>query len=72
MNHIQFCSISEMSPNRLDASGYLVSVGDNTTDEVRLSLVQGGHQVIQLALEVGGDSLATLALLPVLVLWAKN
>ena len=32
-------------------SGLLVSVGDNTTDEVRLSLVEGGHQVIKLALE---------------------
>ena len=56
----------------LNSSRNLVGVGDNTTDEVRLSLVQGGHQVIQLALEVGGDSLATLALLPVLVLWAKK
>ena len=45
-----------------------MSVGDNTTDEVRLSLVESGHQVIKLALEVGGHGLATLALLPVLVL----
>ena len=45
-----------------------MGVGHHTTDEVGLSLVEGGHQVIELALEVGGDSLATLALLPVLVL----
>jgi hypothetical protein len=44
-----------------------VSVGDNTTDEVRLSLVQSGHQVIKLTLEVGRHSLATSLLLPVLV-----
>ena len=43
-------------------------VWHHTTDEVGLSLVEGGHQVVELALEVGGDSLATLALLPVLVL----
>merc|ERR1719458_1527582 len=52
----------------LDASGLLVGVGHNTTDEVGLSLVEGGHQVIKLTLEVGGHSLAALALLPVLVL----
>ena len=45
-----------------------MGVGHHTTDEVRVGLVEGGHQVIKLALEVGGDSLATLALLPVLVL----
>merc|ERR1719278_2147230 len=52
----------------LHTSGDLVGVGHNATDEVGLGLVEGGHQVIKLALEVGGDSLATLALLPVLVL----
>merc|ERR1719191_1045147 len=53
----------------LHTSGLLVGVGHHTTDEVRLSLVQGGHQVIQLALEVGGDSLAaTLLLLTTIVL----
>merc|ERR1719400_2346188 len=52
----------------LDASGLLVGVGHNTTDEVGLSLVEGGHQVIKLTLEVGGHSLAALALLPVLIL----
>merc|ERR550539_1077955 len=52
----------------LNTSGLLVSVGHNTTDEVRLGLVEGRHQVIQLALEVGGDSLAAALLLPVLVL----
>ena len=45
-----------------------MGVGHHTTDEVGLGLVEGGHQVVELALEVGGDSLAALALLPVLVL----
>ena len=45
-----------------------MGVGHHTTDEVGVGLVEGGHQVIELALEVGGDSLAALALLPVLVL----
>ena len=45
-----------------------MGVGDNTTDEVGLRLVEGGHQVVELALEVGGHGLASLALLPVLVL----
>ena len=49
-------------------SGLLVGVGHHTTDEVGLGLVEGGHQVIELTLEVGGHGLATLALLPVLVL----
>merc|ERR1719422_1842472 len=52
----------------LNSSRNLVGVGDNTTDEVGLSLVQGGHQVIKLALEVGRDSLAATLLLSVLVL----
>ena len=45
-----------------------MGVGHHTTDEVGLGLVEGCHQVVQLALEVGGHGLATLALLPVLVL----
>merc|ERR1719189_2917254 len=49
-------------------SGLLVGVGHHTTDEVGLGLVEGGHQVVELALEVGGDSLTALTLLPVLVL----
>ena len=53
---------------RLHPSGLLVGVGHHTADEVRLRLVQGHHQVVQLALEVGGDSLAAALLLPVLVL----
>merc|ERR1719410_3173236 len=52
----------------LNSSGDLVGVGDNTTDEVGLSLVEGGHQVIKLTLEVGGDSLAATLLLSVLIL----
>ena len=36
----------------LNTSGLLVSVGDNTTDEVRLSLIQDTHEVIKLTLEV--------------------
>merc|ERR1719454_1634066 len=52
----------------LDTSGDLVGVGHHTTDEVGVGLVESGHQVIELALEVGGHGFATLALLPVLVL----
>merc|ERR1719433_1862270 len=52
----------------LHTSRLLVGVGHHATDEVGLSLVEGGHQVVELALEVGGHGLATLALLPVLVL----
>merc|ERR1719356_1316587 len=52
----------------LNSSRDLVGVGDNTTDEVGLSLVEGGHQVIKLTLEVGGDSLAATLLLSVLIL----
>ena len=51
-----------------NTSGLLVGVGHHTTDEVGLGLVEGGHQVVELALEVGGHGLAALALLPVLVL----
>ena len=43
-------------------------VGYHATDEVGLGLVKGGHQVIQLALEVGGHSLSSFSLLPLLVL----
>ena len=52
----------------LHAARLLVGVGHNATDEVGLGLVEGGHQVVELALEVGGHGLAALALLPVLVL----
>merc|ERR1712079_194806 len=52
----------------LDTSGDLVGVGHHTTDEVRVGLVEGGHQVIKLALEEGGHSLAASLLLPVLIL----
>ena len=52
----------------LHTARLLVGVGHNATDEVGLGLVEGGHQVVELALEVGGDGLAALALLPVLVL----
>ena len=45
-----------------------MGIGHHTTDEVGFGLVEGGHQVVQLALEVGGHGLAALALLPVLVL----
>ena len=45
-----------------------MGVGHHTTDEVGLGLVEGCHQVVELALEVGGDSLTALTLLPVLVL----
>merc|ERR1719330_392149 len=52
----------------LHTSGLLVGVGHNTTDEVRLGFVEGGHEVIKLALEERGHSLTTSLLLPVLVL----
>ena len=44
-----------------------MGVGHHTTDEVGLSLVEGAHQVVQLALEVGGDGLASALLLPATV-----
>ena len=52
----------------LHTSRLLVGVGHHATDEVGLGLVEGGHQVVELALEVRGDSLAALPLLSVLVL----
>merc|ERR1719412_461985 len=53
---------------RLHTSGDLVGVGHHATDEVGVGLVEGGHQVIKLALEEGGHSLAASLLLPVLIL----
>ena len=47
-----------------------MGVRHHTTDEVGLGLVEGGHQVVELALEVGGHGLAALALLPLLILWS--
>merc|ERR1711884_355005 len=52
----------------LHTSGDLVGVGHNATDEVGVGLVEGGHQVIKLALKEGGHSLAASLLLPVLIL----
>merc|ERR1712242_70051 len=52
----------------LHTSGDLVGVGHHATDEVGVGLVEGGHQVIKLALEEGGHSLAASLLLPVLIL----
>merc|ERR1712076_326033 len=49
-------------------TGLLVGVGHHTTDKVGVSLVEDTHEVVQLALEVGRHSLATLALLALLVL----
>ena len=43
-------------------------VGNNAANEMGLGLVKGGHQVIQLALEVRGHRLASLALLTFCVL----
>ena len=57
---------------RLHPAGLLVSVGHHATDKVGLGLVEGAHQVVELALEVGGDGLAALALLPILVLWCLD
>ena len=54
--------------NRLNASRDLVSVRDNTSDEAGFGLVEDTHQVVQLALEVGGHRLASLALLALSVL----
>ena len=44
-----------------------MGVWHNTADKVGLGLVEGGHQVVKLALEVGGHGFPALALLPVLV-----
>merc|ERR1712079_270011 len=49
----------------LHTAGDLVGVGHHAADEVWLGLVEGGHQVVKLALEVGGHSLAASLLLPV-------
>ena len=43
-------------------------VGNDAADEMGLGLVKGGHQVIQLAFEVGGDSFPSFSLLPLFVL----
>ena len=43
-------------------------VGNNAANEMGLGLVKGGHQVIQLALEVRGHSFSSFSLLPILVL----
>ena len=40
-----------------------MGVGHHTTNEVGLSLVEGRHQIVQLALEIGGYCLASLAFL---------
>merc|ERR1712079_751961 len=47
----------------LHTAGDLVGVGHHAADEVWLGLVEGGHQVVKLALEVGGHSLAASLLL---------
>merc|ERR1719300_1954721 len=54
---------------RLNLSGLLVSVGHKATDEVRLAVVEGGHQLSQRDQVDGGDSLtaATLLLLALLL-----
>merc|ERR1719356_426666 len=51
-----------------NTSRLLVGVRHHATDEVGLSLVEGGHQIVKLSLEAGRHGLAALALLPVLVL----
>merc|ERR1719510_1883384 len=48
----------------LNTAGLFVGVGHHATDEAGVGLVEGGHQVVQLALEVGGDGLAAALLLP--------
>ena len=53
----------------LHAARLLVGVGHHAANEGGVGLVERGQQVVQLALEVGGDGLAALPLLPVLVLW---
>jgi hypothetical protein len=60
--------IDIFSSTRFNPSRLFMCVGHHATDEVGLGLVEGGHQVVELALEVRGDSLAALPLLPVLVL----
>ena len=58
-----------VNPKYIFTSWLLVGVGHHASDKVWLSLVEGAHQVVQLTLEVGGDGLAALPLLPVLVFW---
>ena len=45
-----------------------MGVGHDASDEVGLCLVEGAHQVVQLALEVGGDRLAAALLLPTTII----
>merc|ERR1712012_1100676 len=53
---------------RLNLSRLLVSVGHKATDEVRSTIVQGGHQLIERDKVDRGDSLATTSLLLLLTL----
>merc|ERR1719204_1816642 len=53
---------------RLNLSGLLVSVGHKATDEVRLAVVEGGHQLSQRDQVDGGDSLTAATLLLLLAL----
>merc|ERR1719495_2294836 len=53
---------------RFNTSWDFMSVGDNTTDEMRLSFIQSGHKIIKLAFEVGRHSFTTSLLLSVLIL----
>jgi hypothetical protein len=55
--------------------GLLVSVRHNTTDEVRLSVVQSAHELSQLDKIYRGDSLGTTSLLLLLFLiifWGRR
>merc|ERR1719428_2452764 len=52
----------------LNLSGLLVSVGHKATDEVRLAVVEGGHQLSQRDQVDGGDSLTAATLLLLLAL----
>ena len=47
-------------------------VGDDAADEVWLRLVEGSHQVVQLALEVGGHCLTTTLLLATTVILRES
>ena len=45
--------------NKQTTSWNLVGIGNNTSNEMRLSFVESCHQIIQLSFEVGTNSLAT-------------
>ena len=68
----QKCPNTNCCGCKYGTSWLLVGVGHHATDEVGLGLVEDGHQVVQLALEVGGDRLTTTLLLATTVILRES